>query len=384
MYKIPEAWGVLREPRTPADKRKDVITLGRPHDEMFDWDTLFNDALRIDENRVLLIGPPLYELKSHVNFVEGNTPLKTDFVDRINVGLTVVHTSADRFTLSHPKESIEITVNQRSTEFLGMGCMSTMQKNEPMHWIADWIQYHNKVHGVRGFIIYDNNSDNYTVEELQAHLESLPLDIVVKVVPWNVPFGPHTPRWDSNFSQFTQLEHWKFKYAWCSDFAINQDIDELLVTDGFTIADVLQEIEDNMYPGVIYRTRNIDPYNERLGVAAYELDVEDRRFADYYYYSDYNNTNNTKVGRRLIDKWITIPRFSMNHQWAVHDFGYSFNNNSVKVTPEKGLYFCHMYAMQSKHKDKHPSFHDRNKHLVDLGELKLDKALKESLERAFK
>ena len=115
-----------------------------------------------------------------------------------------------------------------------------------------------------------------------------------------------------------------------------------------------------------------------------ELEVSDRRFADYYYYSQYNNTNNTKVGRRLIDKWIAVPKYSMKYQWAVHDFGYGFNNNSVKVTPDSGLYFCHMYAMQSKHKDKHPSFHDRNKHLVDVSELKLDNALKQSLEKAFK
>ena len=268
MYKIPKAWGVLREPRTPKHKRKDVITLGRPHDEMFDWDTLFNDAIRLDEQRVLLIGPPLYELKPHVKFELNGKPLQTQFIDEINVGLTVVNSPSNKFTLNHPKESIQILAESRPTDFAGMGCMSTMQKNEPIHWICDWVQYHHKVHGVGGFIIYDNNSDKYTVEELSEALEKLPLDVVVKVIPWNVPFGPHTPSWDSNFSQFTQLEHWKFKYAWCSEFAINQDIDELLVTDGFTIADVLEDIHDNKYPGVIYRTRNIDPYNERLGVAA--------------------------------------------------------------------------------------------------------------------
>lgn len=383
MYKIPKSWGILREPRTPKDKRKDVITLGFPHDVMFDWDTLFNDVIDIGNNQVLLIGPPLYELKPLIKFVHDGAVLNTRFIDEINVGLTVVQTNSKTFTLEHPSESIEITVNERSTSFSGMGCMSTMQKNEPIHWICDWVQYHHKVHGVGGFAIYDNNSDKYTVEELQSALDALPLDVVVHVIPWNVPFGPHTPKWDSNFSQFTQLEHWKFKYAWCSNFAINQDIDELLVTDGFTIDDVLADIHNNKYPGVIYRTRNIDPYNDKLDCAAHDLEVSERRFADYYYYSEYNNTNNTKVGRRLIDKWISVPKYSMKYQWAVHDFGYGFNNNSVKVTPDSGLYFCHMYAMQSKHKDKHPSFHDRNKHLVPKDNLEIDLALKQSLEKAF-
>jgi len=383
MYKIPESWGVKREPRTPEEERKNIITQGFPYDEMFDWDTLFNEAISLGDGRALLIGPPLYELKKLIRFELNGQPLRVQFEDKINVGLTIVHTDMINFTLVNPKGNVEIIVNPRSTEFADMGCISTMQKNEPIHWIKDWIQYHHLAHGVDGFIIYDNNSDQYTVDELQTELESLPFNIAIRVVPWNVPFGPHTPKWDSNFSQFTQLEHWKFKYAWCSNFAINQDIDELLVTAGCTIDDVLEKIRTEKLPGIIYRTRNIDPFNERLETSAHKLPVSERRFKDYYFYSEYNNTNNTRVGKRLLYKWITIPNHSMNLQWSVHDFGYIYDNKSIKVQPESGLYFAHMYAMQSKHKDRHPSFYNRNQQLVEITDLNVDEALKNTLMKVF-
>lgn len=382
LYNIPESWGVKRVPRTPPKQRKEVITLGIPYDDLFDFDTLFNDVINLGNGQTLLIGPPLYELKRQISFVQNGNPLEHRFFDRINCGLTIVNGVGD-FTLVNPKGNIEIETEARSTQFADMGCMSTMQKNEPIQWIKDWVQYHHVAHGVRGFIIYDNNSDHYTVEELQAELDSLDYDIINLVLPWNVPFGPHTPTWDSNFSQFTQLEHWKYKYAWCSKFAINQDIDELLVLDGITLDQVLDEIHLKQIPGVMYLTRNIDPYNERLELSAHELPIEERRYKDYYYYSEYNNTNNVKVGRRLIHKWIAVPQYAMQYQWAVHDFGYEFDNDSAKVEPDSGIYFAHMYAMQSRHKDKHPEFHNRNKQRVALDEITLDEALKATLLKVF-
>ena len=67
MIRIPESWGIKREPRTPVSQRKDIVTLGLSYDEQFDWDILFADAIRIGEGRTLLIGAPLYLSLIHIS-----------------------------------------------------------------------------------------------------------------------------------------------------------------------------------------------------------------------------------------------------------------------------------------------------------------------------
>ena len=381
MIKIPASWGVKREPRTPVAQRKEIITLGKSYDELFDWDILFSEAIQIGGGRIILVGPPLYELHRLIKFSDGEKELQHTSLDLTNVTVTMVESDSDTIYLEHPTERVEIPVGEICHDFEGEGCIATMQKDEPMHWIKDWVQYYHIEHGVKGFVIYDNNSETYTVEELQAELDAMPYDIKVHVVDWSMPFGPHTPTWDSNFSQFTSFEHFKYKYAWCASYAINHDIDEFLVIKEGGIPELLQQLQYRGLSALIYRTRNIDPYHEELDTSAHLLPVEERRYKDYYHYSAYNNTNNTKVGKRLIEKWLLIPEQSMEFQWRVHDF--NGNAKVGRVTPDSGIYFAHFYAMQSKHKDKHPSFHNRNQLLVDKDDIMVDEVLRDKMRKVY-
>jgi hypothetical protein len=377
MIRIPKSWGVRREPRTPIEQRKNIITLGLSYDEQFDWDILFADALKLGNNRTLLIGAPLYELKKEIKFANGNH----QFLDLDKVTLTLVETDDDIITLVNEKENIDITVNDLSSDFEDIGCIMTMQKNEPIHWIEDWIRYYNLEHNIKGFVIYDNNSDDYTVSELRDKLSNIDLDVIVHVVDWCMPHGPNTPSWDSDFARYVMFEHFKYKYAWCSRYAINQDIDELLMIRDGNIEDLISFINQNNLTSIIYGNRNIEPYNEKLEISAHQLQVCDRRFKDYYYYSEYNNTNNTKVGKRLIDKWIVIPEKSMEFQWRNHDF-YG-DHRSARFDVNSGIYFAHFYAMQSKNKNKHPSFYNRNQQLVDMNNLKIDNIVRSKLKKIY-
>lgn len=377
MIRIPKSWGIKREPRTPIEQRKDIITLGLSYDEQFDWDILFADALKLGNNRTLLIGAPLYELKKEIKFSNGNHY----FLDLDKVTLTLVETDDDVITLLNEKENIDIKVDSLSSDFDNVGCIMTMQKNEPIHWIEDWIRYYNLEHNVKGFVIYDNNSDDYTVDELREQLSKIDLDVIVHVVDWCMPHGPNTPSWDSDFARYVMFEHFKYKYAWCASYAINQDIDELLMIGDGNINDVLKFIEKNNLTSIIYGNRNIEPYNESLNVSAHELEVSNRRFKDYYYYSEYNNTNNTKVGKRLIDKWLVIPEKGMEFQWRNHDF--FGEHRSFRFDVNSGIYFAHFYAMQSKNKNKHPSFYNRNQQLVDMNNLKIDNLVRSKLKKIY-
>lgn len=382
IIKIPKEWGVHREPRTPKAYRKDIITHGFAYEDIFDWDTLFNDALYLGEGRVLLVGSPLYELKRLINFEANGKKVKHSFHDITNVTLTLVETDAKELVIRHPKKDLVIKVNDLCQDFDGLGCITTMQKNEPIEWIEKWVRYYYTEHDVRGFTIYDNNSTNYTVEELQNRLDSLNLDgAIVKVIDWCVPKGPNTPQWDSSFAQFTAFEHSKYKYMWCAKFTLNHDIDEYLVLRDRTIHDIAEELTSKGVGALRYKSRNIDPYNEKLGVSAHTLEPADRKVQDYYYYSEYNNTDNTVIEQRVFTKWVVIPEYAMEYQWRVHDFWGV--NDAIEVPISSGIYFAHMYALQSRHKDFHVCFHDRNKQLVELSKLTKDTLLETKLRGVF-
>ena len=373
IYKIPESWGVKREPRTPKHIRKDIITHGLSYEDIFDWDTLFVDALQLGDGRVLLIGPPLYELRKHLNFNDGNQSLDFEILNLDKVSIVLVKTNALKLYCSE----LCIEIENISNDFNGVGCITTMQKNEPIQWMQDWVEYYYKEHGVRGFCIYDNNSDQYTVEELQEKLDNNPFDIKINVVNWNIPKGPNTPTWDSDFSRYVMFEHFKYKYAWCAKYALNHDVDELLMLKSHSIDTIVDELYSKNIAALIYGNRNIEPYNERLSLSAHEIPIEERRFKDYWYYSQYNNTNNAKVGKRLINKWIVIPELAMETQWRNHDFNGSAN--IVNANIDSGIYFAHFYAMQSMIKNHHPSFNNRNQQLVDKCDIITDELIKYKL-----
>ena len=45
----------------------------------------------------------------------------------------------------------------------GLSCpltISTLQKDNPLIWIADWLKWHHREHGVGRAVLYDNGSSN--------------------------------------------------------------------------------------------------------------------------------------------------------------------------------------------------------------------------------
>lgn len=377
MYKIPTTWGLRREPRINESQRKNLYTFGLSFDEQYDWDILFADAIRVSPNQVLLIGAPLYELKEILQFTDGGKVIEHQVYDLDRVSITSVLTQSNSFYL----RDLRIDAVDRSDKFSGIGCITTMQKNEPFHWIIDWIKFHYKEHGVRGFVIYNNNSTDYTTEELVEELNTLELDIVFEVVDWSMPYGPETPRWDSDFSRYIMYEHFKYKYGWCCKYVLNQDVDEFFLVDGGKLEDVYEFLIDSDYSGIIYGNRNIDPYNESLDCSSKDLNVSERHFKDYFYYTDKTNSLEMWGGTWAISKWLTIPERSFNYQWRNHDIPGS--NSIVTDKSSWQIYFAHFYAMQSKNQLHNPIHRDRNVSKDTTHNLKVDSLLKQKLKEIF-
>ncbi len=109
--------------------------------------------------------------------------------------------------------------------------LTTLQKDNPVIWIEDWILWHCRLYGVRRVILYDNGSHNQ--KELITKLRKLEPEVQVIFVHWEFSYGRHPYVYAQRGSlnhcrmRFTPVEKEDRSKNW---FCINVDIDEFLVS----------------------------------------------------------------------------------------------------------------------------------------------------------
>src|SRR3954462_15544854 len=93
-FNYPDIWNQKREPIRPIELR--VIDF----EKLYDYDTIWNDAVQMNENTILLIGPPLYNTK---NFMQVNCNIEDPNGNRLRCKTTemdrtcVVNVSVSRW-----------------------------------------------------------------------------------------------------------------------------------------------------------------------------------------------------------------------------------------------------------------------------------------------
>lgn len=378
MYRIPESWNVKRTPLTPKEEWGNYITWGLPFEEIFDWDILFSLCVNIGDNRILLVGGPLYDLKKLISFSDGEKKLKHTFYDLDRVQLTIVEADCKTLYL----KDLEIPVEQPSETFKDMGVVTVMMKNEPISWIRDWITWYHKEHGIQGFCVHNNLSTDYTYEELKEGLQGIE-GCTVEVVDFPMPMGPKVPPyWHSDWGKYVMYETFKYRYGWCARYVLNHDIDELTVVPNGTLEDLIKQMEQQQVGALIYGNRNIDSYNKSKDCNAIDLPVDERSFPEYYYYSKELNSPDMIGNRYSIVKWVVLPQYSMDSQWKCHDVTGQIRKAQVDKN-SGGIYFAHFYSMQTKNRNFNDAHSKRNTALVPKENLFLDEVLKEKLSKVF-
>jgi hypothetical protein len=342
VVRFPSEWNLRREPKRPPELRRDYFG-GMKFNDNFDWDTLWYDALQISPQTILLIGPPLYQT---ANLIAGNIKIVDDhgtmlsgrFIEMDRACLTVLNTTSMTSTIRMISQvETVIPVNQISNEFIGCKVMFTLQKNNPINWIKEWISYHHLNFGIEGFLIYDNQSSIYDAEQLESSVSEP--GVKVKVVSWDVPYGPqgfacdYYNTWDSDYAQSTMFEHAKRKYLHGSTLAINADIDELLVLKDKTLDQIIQDINHNNISGYCYKGRWIEPYDLSSRSDARPLPLDQRHFYDYHC------TDHTQP-RDLGNKWMLIPKKALDGQWSVH-------HANCTMVQSTDIYYGHYLAMNT-------------------------------------
>jgi hypothetical protein len=326
VIKYPTEWGFKRIPA----RQQELWVFD--FEKNYDWDNLWYDCIQINPNAILLIGPPLYSTKDWIKntckFLDNNNqPLHFNFYEMDRVCITVLDTNIPvnnlRFVGQHGE--VVIPVSQPSMEFNGKKTIVTISRDHPVEWLEQWIDYHLCVHGIDGFIIYNNQSANYTSQELQNALNRP--DATIKIVDYDVPFGcmgggtwewngksGSSLPWDSDFSQYIMLEHAKWKYLHAALLAINADTDELLTIqspNNVSLDHIAAYCQVNSNSVWLYKGVWIEPIDSVTQQEACDVPYSDRKFYNYY-----QTTHSNQRGIGI--KWMLNPQKNLTHQWMLH------------------------------------------------------------------
>jgi len=296
------------------------------YEEQFDSKTVFCDAFAQGRG-IILSGPALLNLLDVAKITDfrlnGVIPLKSEISDlwktqRSRLVLpakskpwlaarkALLKVSPARVTFTFGREKFSLKVQPSGRErFRGRRVLYTLQKDNRLEWIQDWINYYVKIHGIDSVIIYDNGSTAYTIDELRDAVDSVDGLEEGVVLSWPFPYGPGAPRvdlWDSDFCQYTAMEHMRWRYTAESAGVINADIDELIVCDDDrTVFDHLEASENG---AVFYSSYWVESVSSR------KIE-DDRQFGDFVYLS--------KARDMGTKKWTAKPsKLPVRSQVGVH------------------------------------------------------------------
>lgn len=323
--------------------------------DAFDSETIFYDVFRRGDD-VFLSGPPTLNMKPALAAASfrldgADASPSVRLVDRGRTQRSIIADSpvSQNLSIEIPehglKESVAVGVDYSSL-FAGRKVLMTLSKNNELSWIHDWLTYYHKVHGVDSVLFYDNASDAYQPEDLQATLGSVHGIKASAVVSWPFKYGPGGgPKqvWDSDYCQYSVLEHAHWRFLRSAAGVINADIDELVVTDDGRSA--YEHAEESEFGVALYAGRWIEMVTDT------PLDPErTRRFTDYRYH----------VGGTCTTKWTLIPgRLPESAQWRVHSI------NDIHIPRAQGISHRHFKGINTNWKYNRKETTVETRHQVD-------------------
>lgn len=304
-----ETFGLAREiPEFEGHKRADYI-------DRCDLTTLFYDAFESDNGKhVIIVAPKAIGFEKQLkaaSFYHNGKRLKAKhralrLVHEIwikkdpNISIKELHIELDK-----TRSSFSVAPNG-SAKFRSKRVISTLCKDTPIAWIADWLEFHMVNHGVDGLILFENSDLPNHAEQIHQTIKALHPNLSLEVVHAPFKYGPPQIL-DLGLLQpsLWQLLRWKFTQS--VEGLLVCDIDELVVCDDDTsLFDQLQnshlgyfQISGDWVEGV-----STDPI-------ALSGRVEERRHHMFPYME--------RPPRRTHFKWAVIPsRIPKDIQFKIH------------------------------------------------------------------
>jgi hypothetical protein len=333
---IPEDWNIQRDIRNPKDWYKE-FTYGKKFDEIYDYTTLFCGAFKF-ANKVVLIGPPLLNIKKfielNVEITDGKNKLEfnSSELDRCEISIIDLVEDVDFLQFFYNGNlSVVIPLETRSEKYDDKKIVFTMQKDETIDSIKTYISYYRDLFNIDGFVIFDNNSQSYTLEELDSCLKDIGVDY--EIINWPLRHGPIGPPWDSEFGRICAFQYLKYKFGFNCKCVVNLDIDEMLICDN-SLDEVIESMIDQKIDTISIQSKNISRYT-----LTSDKDFQIDTIKNYYYY--HPNDNEIDGERSSMIKWITLPKYSHNYCWTTHSV------MSPHSTYAEQIYYAHMWIFCS-------------------------------------
>lgn len=318
-----------RAPRAVADRQAG-------YDARFDELTLFYDVFRRD-GAVEIIGPPL------LNLDEGLRPMdlrasgrryarafSSHAKDRLHRHrIDGIPAEVRTMRLRCPLGTFRLEIGEDlSPAFADRRVLVTQSRNNPLPWIADWVDHHVRTQGIDAVVLYDNASTSYRAEEIREMLRARPGLEAFSVVEWPYPWGPTGgPQavWDSDFGQHGSWEHALRRLCRSARTITFGDIDELIVGPLPTVTDRALAAPEGICS---YRRRSV------LALPQPGLPSDrDRRYADYLEYDPAESL--------LSPKYTVAPTaLAPHHQLMVHRV------DPVEVSDEQDILVRHFDGMR--------------------------------------
>lgn len=244
---VPETVGIIRDLRTNI-RHVDSKPLTEEDIAQYDFRTIFYDVFFNPENtRLYAIGPTLLNFKRELPISElkiNNVPVCFELID-INPKTTVLEVNLEQNVILTETNKVTIEFGEQWTwsrsikknQLLNIShiTLSTIQKDNEIRWIRDWIRYYRNEHDVGTVVIYDNNSEYQDTLEERLALQNTDLF----VVNWNFPYGPAKSH-GNQLCQLGSLNHCRLKFGRVG-YCLNFDIDELLVMKSGSLEDLLSD-----------------------------------------------------------------------------------------------------------------------------------------------
>ncbi len=204
-----------------------------------DFNTLVYDVGRAANGNVILYCPRLFNLRAPLmaGLRSGYPNIQLKVANK-TFGqwerLEIKDSAAfNEIRFVNPLGNVEtVPVRERFADFDGRNVLLTMNKDNPISWIVDWIDFHKIHHQADAVLIFDNGSTAYDLANLERELiEATGLKDIL-IVDANFPYGQSTKKtgvqWRTIFIQTACLNLAKEVFLRQANAVLSIDIDEFV------------------------------------------------------------------------------------------------------------------------------------------------------------
>jgi len=179
--------------------RRIPAALGVAFERCYDFETLFYDVFfDPHSSRLIVLCPKLLNFRQLIRggnvFVDGE---QCDFCveshGRYDLLWLNVSYVPSTFSVALDGRLFSSGVSSSGSDlFAGKRVLLTLSKNNRLDWIADWVKHHVAAHGANAVLLFDNDSDLYSAQDVAGVMARISGLECFRVVSAPFRFGPHS------------------------------------------------------------------------------------------------------------------------------------------------------------------------------------------------